>query len=185
MYLLSETANTGFGSYGALTKRRRNVPIVNVDYSTYATSIHDDYAKPYHSLIWGMDWGGYTTSSLDDGVFAPSTKTYTETGTGTNMEGYSPDKVQIGDKNVIINTARVRHLILGKDQKIESYSCHYLKKPKDIVVDVLYPALQQHSELAEFLHDEIVDYAVKLASAAIVPEQGKYSVNQLESKEDE
>ena len=70
-------------------------------------------------------------------------------------------------------------------EQVRLMICFYIKIPADIHLDVQTPGLQIHCELASFVHQDIVDAAVKLASAAIVPDQGKYQVNQLESKEDE
>ena len=84
-----------------------------------------------------------------------------------------------------INTLRSRHLIAGKDWIVEKYNMHYIKKPSDITVDLVTPTNQRHCELAEFMHQEIVDYAVKLATATLVPEPNKYQVAQVESSEDE
>ena len=57
--------------------------------------------------------------------------------------------------------------------------------PSNIIVDIQTPTNQVHCELAAFMHDEIVDYAVKLAAASIIPEPNKYELGTIESREDE
>lgn len=193
LYVLYETVNTCTDSSFtnivpgtentilAATGARFNVPVLEVDYTYYGSGIYDDYAKPYHSLVWSMDWGSYTTASLDTGSYTDSTKEYSSEGTGYNMTGTAPD----GTTDITINTIRSRYLLPGKDQYIVTWKPFYLKRPADIVIDINSPSRQVSCQLADFLHQEIVDLAVKLASAAIVPEQGKYQINQVESKEDE
>lgn len=91
----------------------------------------------------------------------------------------------------IINTRRSRYLLPGKSERgrltgemwhVLEYRVHYIKNPEPIFIDTVTPALQVDCQLADFLHQEVVDLAVKLASAAILPEQNKYQVNDIEAK---
>jgi len=180
LYPIIETCET---QKGLIVKT--NTPVKEVTLDEYRSGIFDDYAKPYDNLVWSMDWGSYTTSIPDDaltgnGVYTPSQKEYSSSGTGYNMQG-----VNYNGDIIVINTNRSRYLIPGKGWKILKYIIFYIKYPRDIHIDVQTPSIQIHCELPDFVHQDIVDKAVKLASAAIVPEQGKYQVNQIESKEDE
>lgn len=147
----------------------------------YDDEIFNLYNNPGDNLTWSMDWGSYTISTYDgDGGFVNSSKTNSDTGIGNNMSGFN-----YLDQPVTINTDRSVYLIPGKGWKIEEYTIRYVKEPEDMHVDVQSPQLQIHCQLPSHTHSEIVDLAVKLASAAVVPEQSKYQVNQIESKEDE
>lgn len=185
MYVLFETVDTADTSTEYTTPNRYNVPVKEVSYEQYALGVYDYYAQPYDSLVWVIDWGSYTTSSLNagNGTFTNSEKEYTLEGTGYNMQGIAADG--LGTNTIVINTARSRYLLPGKGSNVVNYKCFYLKLPKEMKVDLVNPSAQINSELADFLHQEVVDLAVKLASAALVAEQGKYQVNQIESKEDE
>lgn len=180
LYPIIETCETLKGSVN-----KTNTPIKEVSLDEYQAGIFDEYAKPYDNLVWSIDWGSYTTAIpathvTGNGNYTDSAKDYSSTGTGFNMEGLNQD----GD-TIEINTNRSRYLIPGKGWKVTKYVIFYIKKPRDIVIDVQTPSLQVHCELPDFIHQDIVDKAVKLASAAIIPEQSKYQVNQIESKEDE
>jgi len=173
---------------------KNNTPTKEINLQDYQSGIFDDYAKPYDNLVWVLDWGSYTTAipgPTNNGRYQDSEKEYSSEGTGFNMEGYNhlapknPDGSFIGAPNIVINTNRSRYLIPGKGWKVQKYVIFYIKKPREIHIDVQTPGLQINCELPDFVHQDIVDKAVKLASAAIIPEQGKYQVNQLESKEDE
>jgi hypothetical protein len=160
---------------------KRNTPVREVNLQGYVDGIHDFYAKPDDNLIWSLDWGSYTTAAPNgSGTYNESEKEYSNQGTGFNMEGLN----HLG-ATVEINTNRSRYLIPGKGWKITRYVVHYVKLPSDIHIDVQTPSLQVNCELPEAVHQEIVDKAVKLASAAIIPDPNQYQANQVESKEDE
>jgi hypothetical protein len=176
LYILAETCETKKDS---ITKR--NTPVKEVNYTGYIDGIFDDYAKPYPNLVWAMDWGTFTAAEPNGtGSYDDSTKDYSNLGTGYNMEGEN----YLG-ATIEINTNRSRYLIPGKGWKIIKYMVHYIKLPRHIVIDVQTPSLQVNCELPSFTHDEIVSKAVKIASAAIIPDPNQYQVNQIESKEDE
>jgi len=178
LYPIIETCETLKG-----TIEKTNTPIKEITLQEYQSGIYDSYAKPYDNLVWSMDWGSYTTAvpqAITSGLYDDSEKEFSRQGTGYNMEG-----LNYNQDTLVINTNRSRYLIPGKGWKITKYVVFYIKQPEDIHIDVQTPGLQVHCELPSFVHQDIVDKAVKLASAAIVPEQGKFQVNQLESKEDE
>jgi len=180
LYPIIETCETLKG-----TINKTNTPIKEITLQEYQSGIYDSYAQPYDNLVWSMDWGSYTaavpdTHVIGNGGYTDSDKEFSSSGTGFNMQGINQD----GD-TVVINTNRSKYLLPGKGWKITKYVIFYIKKPRDIHIDIQTPGLQIHCELPDFIHQDIVDKAVKLASAAIIPEQGKYQVNQLESKEDE
>ena len=180
LYPIIETCETVKG-----TVNKPNTPIKEITLLEYQSGIYNPYNNPYDNLVWSMDWGAYTTAIPDDhatgnGVYTDSEKEYSSLGSNFNMQGLNQD----GD-TVVINTNRARYLIPGKGWKVTKYVIFYIKLPRDIVIDVQTPSSQIHCELAGFVHQDVIDKAVKLASATIVPPQGKYQVNQLESKEDE
>lgn len=180
LYPILETCET---LKGVVSKD--NTPIQEINLQEYKSGIFDEYSKPYDNLVWAIDWGSYTTAipdthAIGNGAYTNSIKQVTSQGTGYNMQGLNHD----GD-TIEINTDRSRYLIPGKGWKVTKYTVFYIKRPVDIHVDVQTPSLQVNCELPSFIHQEIVDKAVKLASAAIVPDQSKYQVNTIESKEDE
>jgi len=181
MYILSESVDTVI-SDPSNPPTKYNVPVREVSIDEYHRGIYDTYTKPYDNLVWSLDWGTYTVQNVTGGLIPNSEKDYTLTGSGFNMEGDSADGT---GTTIEINTARSRYLIPGSNYFIKTYQCQFLKKPSGITVDIVTPGAQVSSELSDFLHQEVVDLAVKLASASIVPEPNKYQVNQVESKEDE
>jgi len=184
MYILSESVDT-VKDVSIPTVKKKNVPVREVSLEEYHRGVYDYYARPYDNLTWSMDWGSYTASTITatgSGLFTDSSKDYTLTGVDYNMMG--KDVLGTG-LDIYINTARSRYLIPGKDWYIYNYQCYYLKRPKAILVDLITPSNQQNCELAEFLHDEVVDLAVELASASITPEQSKYSINSNEAVKNE
>ncbi len=160
---------------------KENVEVEDKSLMEYKLQVFDPYKKPYDNLVWSLDWGAYTPASPNgNNTYDDSAKEYSEEGTGFNMEGLN----YLG-ATTTINTIRAKYLIPGKGWKVTEYVIFYVKMPNDIHIDVQTPGLQQHCLMPRFVHQDIVDMAVKLASATIIPEQGKYQVNQLESKEDE
>lgn len=210
-----------------------NIPVKNVTRDQYYRGIYDKYAQPYNDLVWSMDWGTFTTSEFDatSGVFTPSAKDYSQTGSGTNMTGtnmqftaqidttttsvlnnqyyvssgsvtYNGTEYTAGSwftaidaseitittailfqytpTTVNINTIRSKYLLQPKDYQVLEYAVQYIKLPRDIVVNLVTPANQVSCELAPFLHEEIVQKAVKIAAQSIIPEPNKYQVNQME-----
>lgn len=214
LYVVNEMVNTSTNpsgtGVGVITKY--NVPVLNVNYTEYNSRILDFYAKPYDNLAWSMGWGNFTASEYSeysseaDNRDAPynvavdnSTKDFTLKNQDYNIKGISPQSWgpnSTGDPDndsldsatetwVSFNSRRSRYLIPGKDFHILEYQVNYILTPPDVFIDVITPTRQVNCVLADFLHQEIVDLAVKLASAAIIPEQGKYQVNSAETQVNE
>ena len=164
-----------------------NVPVQEITYGVYMNGITNYFKRPYKNLVWAMDWGTYTTSGSNGNEI--STK-FGDTNvvpgaTPSDLTGFKGKSTLDGVTDVLIRTNRSRLLIPGKDWEIDKYNLHYIKEPSSIVVDILTPSQQRHCELASFMHQEIIDYAIKLAAASIAPEQNKYEINTIESSQDE
>lgn len=175
LYLLAETC-----AVEKDTIQKRNTPVKDMNITKYLDGIYDPYAQPYDNLVWSFDWGSFTTSVPSGGTYDDSVKEYSSEGTGFNMQGLN----HLGAA-ITIDTNRAKYLIPGKGWKITKYLVHYIKTPRDIHIDVQTPSLQVNCELAGYMHQEIVDEAVRLASAAVIPDPNQYQINQVESKEDE
>lgn len=177
MYILREHVHTTNG-----TKHLRNVSVREVGMDEYSALIFNDYRKPYKGLVWSVDWGSFTVATYNDGSgsFTGSSKSNSVTDGSTNMDGSNPS-----DETVQINTFRAKYLIPGRDWDIEGYRVFYIKEPSEIIVDVQDTNAQQHCELAPFLHDEVVEMAVKEATSALIQEQGKYQAAVNETKENQ
>lgn len=67
---------------------------------------------------------------------------------------------------------------------LSGYKLRYLRMPPDIVVDEYTPANQVHCVLDESLHDTIVDEAVKIAKAAVKPEEYQIATVEKDSSDD-
>ncbi len=174
MYIISERVDMLKG-----TCQTFNIEVQEVTYDEYVRWIDNTWRKPGSDFIWGMDWGLFTVEELGDGT-NQSTKYITDA-TSTlfwNGSAYVTDTINI-------NSNRTRHLIPGKGCDIVGYNVHYIVLPKGITVNVQTPSSQVSSILPNHTHQAIVDIAVRLASAAVVPEQNKYQVNQIESQGDE
>jgi hypothetical protein len=176
IYPILERVNT---TKGSITKE--GIEVKEVSLPEYAKDIYNSFAKPSDNLVWSLDWGTYTPSAFNTGTYSNSSKDVTTGGPlSYNMKGLNYLGLSID-----INTNRSKYLIPGKGWKIMQYVVHYIKLPKDIHIDTVTPSLQENCELAEFLHQEIIDKAVKLAAASIAPNESKYQVNTIESKSDE
>jgi len=156
---------------------RSNIEVQPMTYDAYHVLIDNPYKNPYHSLIWRLDWGNYTTS----------------TGSNTSVNGMSGDKPSYAGSYVpgggpTVNKVTfskdanpiIHYLIPGKDMLIWGYTVHYIKKPEPIVVDRKSPGNQVNSQLAENLHPKIVERAISIASAAAVVGPSKYQISTAE-----
>lgn len=167
------------------------VPVEEITYSQYREAIYDPYKKPYDNLAWSISYGNFMPSKQSAELIknnentpaivtvSNSTKEYTHTRKNWNFKGVTPatyNKPKAEKQWIAFNTNRTRYIIPGKNWYIVDYTCHYLAMPPLINVDVITPSLQRNCVLADFLHREVVDEAVKLAAASITPEQGKYQV---------
>lgn len=160
-----------------------NTRVQNYTYSEYDRLIYDKYMKPYPNLVWSIGWGSYTPAQINgltEGDYTNSTKENSLEGTGNNMSG-----VNYLGETVNINTRRAKYVIPGKGWKVTSYFMRYIKVPREIRIDLQTPSLQVNSEFPSFMHQELVDMAVKLAASSLIPSPNDYQVHQLESKEDE
>jgi len=145
-----------------------NVPVKLIDPKLYAELIYDPYLNPNYDLVWGMDWGSYTTATPED----DSAKGFTGVSTKDNTTDIS------------IATQRCRHLIPGKDFVVETYTIHYIKAPRPIVVNRRSPLDSVSSELPNIMHDKVVRRAVAIATGAVIPAESKFQVADKETKED-
>jgi hypothetical protein len=66
---------------------------------------------------------------------------------------------------------------------VSSYRLRYLVNPSDIVVDNTTPVNQRHSLLNDMLQDKVVALAVRIATAAVKPEE--YQIKSIESLDSE
>jgi len=183
MYIILQTCSVNKG-----TCTVDNVEVQDVTYLDYADGITNYYKRPYKNLVWGMNWGSFTTSgsnSIENSTKFGDTAVDPAAVNNDDISGFKGKSYDDGTTDVWIQTLRSKMLIPGKDWLITKYNIYYVKSPSDIVVDVQTPTNQIPCELADFMHDEIVDYAVKLAAASIIPEPNKYQVAQVESTEDE
>ena len=64
---------------------------------------------------------------------------------------------------------------------IIAYRLRYLRAPSDIVVNEFDPTLQRHCVLDQVFHDSIVSEAVKIAQAAVNPQEYQISAVEAES----
>ncbi len=147
-----------------------NIPVEFISYDQYSDWVRDPYKQPYHSLLWAMQWGDYT-------VAASSTSTSTKGMTGVSIED--------GTTPVSFTANRAHMLIPGKDFTVKKYQIHYVKLPTAVKVDVVVPANKVDCELPAHTHQEIIDIAVRMASAAQVPMEQRYNISDKESKENE
>lgn len=180
MYIINEHLHNSKEQADSTVKHLKNVPTREVSYEEHASLIYNNYRKPYKNLAWTMDWGSFTVATYSGGQFDPSTKSYSLSDGTSNMDGTNES-----GSDVPIKTFRARYIIPGKGWKVEGYRVFYIKTPSEIVVDVQDPSAQQNCDLASFLHEEVVEEAVKVASASLIPEQNKYQVSQNETAEDE
>lgn len=69
------------------------------------------------------------------------------------------------------STIKRRVEIITDGTNITDYKVRYLRTPPEIVVDEFTPANQRHCVLDETLHDTIIDEAIKIAKASVVPNE--------------
>jgi len=73
--------------------------------------------------------------------------------------------------------------IITDGADVSKYRVRYLITPTEIVVDEVTPANQRHCILDATLHDEIIDEAVKISKASVMPET--YQIADKEQKENQ
>lgn len=161
-----------------------NVPVKRISQMEYQAGINDKYAQPYANLVWAMDWGGYTVPTM---TLNGTTGVLTVGDSVKGMSGFQPYDVATDTTNDLVVTAQDRsiYLIPGDGYEVLDYHIQYIKLPAGITVNLLNPSAAVNSQLASFLHEEIIQEAVSLASASIIPEPNKYQVNENEVKDNE
>jgi len=165
LYILSEHATISRGM-----EIRTNVPVKRIPLEKYMSDINNIYENPGKHTVWRIETGNFTPASAINGFTSLAPK----------------GGVIAGDTaTTSLSTSRINHLIPGKDFIVESYRMSYVKRPRRIVVDTIYPAGKVDCELHPAVHDEIVDIAVSLVIQASIPELQKYQIADKEKREDE
>jgi hypothetical protein len=80
-------------------------------------------------------------------------------------------------------TAKRTEIITDSTSSILKYRVRYLITPSEIIVDEVTPVNQRHCILDATLHDEIIDEAVKVSKASVMPET--YQIADKEQKENQ
>ena len=148
----------------------RLVPVRPTNPAVYNDYIFNPYKNPADDLVWGIGWGSWTPSEDHN---TPSVKYYT----GVSTKDKSTE--------VLLDTNRSRMLLAGNGFVVEEYRLHYIKMVTPIVINVRVPSLQINCELPDFMHDEVVDLAVKFSLASEIPVANKYEVADKEVRESE
>lgn len=160
------------------------------------TGVGDVVADTYYAVVGGTDKvfdsdtpTDYVTYNgvvyLPGQVFQGVTGETDFTVTGGTSEVYVANTINTRRSRYLLPGISERGRIVGETWHVVEYRCHYLKDPDPIFIDTVTPALQVDCQLADFLHQEVVDTAVRIASASIIPEPNKYQVNDIESKTNE
>lgn len=122
------------------------VDVTPVRHDEYREAIRDPFKRPYENKVWRMDFSK-ETDPTGDGI-GPNSGT---------------------DKRVELITGR--HRRTGTQGTVTDYRVRYLRMPPDIVVNEVTPSEERHCVLDESIHREIVDEAVKIAAAAVKPQE--------------
>ena len=123
-----------------------------MSHDAYFINLDNPYKKPTGDVIWRMQFSRYNSGSNGGDDFTGRTK------------------------------KRIELIVRDKVSKpVTEYRLRYLMYPPDIVCDESNIANQRHSVLDDGLHDEIIDEAVKMAIAAVKPEE--YQIAAIENKE--
>lgn len=122
-----------------------------VSHNAYFINLENPYKKPSANLVWRMNFSRYDHGEDGGDGYTDRTKKRIE----------------------LIVRDSVNH-------PITDYRLRYLTFPPDIVCDEFNTANQRHCILDESLHDEIINEAVKMATAAVKPEE--YQIAAIENK---
>lgn len=129
------------------------VGVKAITHDFYTKNVDNPYKKPYSDLVWRMDF---------------------------SREDHGEDSVDFTGRTA----KRVELIVENKSTNpVTGYRLRYLCTPPDIVCDELITINQRHCILDEVLQDEIVDEAVKMATAATKPEE--YQISYTEQRENE
>ena len=127
----------------------KRIPVKPVTHDEYNAYIYNPFKKPDDSLVWRMDF------SADQSVIVTTTTT-------TNSLGISIPSVTVSS-----GAGTKRHeLITDGTYKISQYHLRYIKTPKEISI-----TNNITSELNSNIHEEIVDIAVRMATAITSPSE--------------
>lgn len=133
-------------------EKEDEVHVKYISHDEYRINLKNPYKKPSKDLIWRMNF---------------SREDFGEAG-GDEFTGRTFKRIEL----------------IVKDKAaypVTDYRIRYLAYPPDIVCDEYNPSEQRHCILDDSLHDEIIDEAVKMAVAAIKPEE--YQIAAIENKE--
>lgn len=122
-----------------------------MSHDAYFINRENPYKKPTPYVVWRMNFSRYDHGEDGGDVFTGRTK--------KRIELIVRDSV---------------------NRPITDYRLRYIVYPPDIVCDEYTPANQRHCILDEGLHDEIINEAVKMATAAVKPEE--YQIAAIENK---
>jgi hypothetical protein len=120
-------------------------------HDAYFINLNNPYKKPTAYIVWRMHFSRHDFG--EDG--------------GDEFTGRTKKRVELIVKN-------------KTTFPITDYRLRYLAYPPDIVCDEMNPSNQRHCIL-DTLYDEIIDEAVKMATAAVKPEE--YQISAIENKE--
>ena len=155
LYAIEETAKLKRTSDDIITKE---IPVKPVTHDLYIANINNPFKKPYHNLVWRMDYSREQQAIGD-------------------IEKENPEE--------IVDYSRKRtELIIPEGYSIHQYRIRYLKMPPDIVVDEFDPNNQVHCVLDETLHDTIIDEAVKMAKASVRPNEYQIADKEKQDSDD-
>lgn len=136
--------------------------------------------------------------------------TYSRDGTDTQYKGVNVKPVNEDELNLILNnpfrqpdnrhilrlsynrsdtgyeditdaTGRIIYLIGDNNTTIDKYHLSYIRKPRDIVVDIVTPANQRNCELGETIQKEIVRLAVKSALQGAISYNYEIAQNEVQT----
>jgi hypothetical protein len=131
------------------------VPVKPVRHDEYVANVNNPYKQPFANLVWRMD---YSRVSDPIGNIVEAT-----------WEGTTKKRIE---------------LITHTGASINDYRLRYLRMPPNIVVDEYTPANQVHCVLDKSIHETIVDEAVKIAKAAVKPEEYQIAAVEKDSSDD-
>lgn len=133
----------------------KEVTVRPVTHDQYMSNINNPFKRPYSNLVWRMDYSRQTDAAGD-------------------LEGQAPSGTFATPK---------RTELITDGSTVTKYRLRYLRLPPEIVVDEFDLTNQAHCILDETLHESIVDEAVKIAKAAVKPQD--YQITQAEKADSE
>jgi hypothetical protein len=119
----------------------KEVLVRPITHDQYLANVNNPYKQPYANLVWRMDYSRLVDADGDPAVGGAAA------------------------------SAKRTELITAPGATVTKYRLRYLRMPPDIVVDEFDPTNQKHCVLDETLHETIIDEAVKIAKAAVKPQE--------------